>query len=623
MLSIVVSLRAGSVQAADAELALRETVIDHPDSDAYLYFGMGLAHGDFDADGFDEIAVGEPGNNTVFVYAGSARGAATTPDQAIRPTTIEVPDGAFGGVFGNGVAAFDGNGDGYADLAVGVSTFIPSYVVLYDGGPGGLAPGSELAIREPEAYSAAHFGQELSSAGDTNGDGFEDLVVADDYWWSDDPGTHYHNGALFVYNGGPSGVDTCPELLRNPDPKLAFGFMGERVASNGDVDGDGYSDLVTDCYRCGDDGSSQLVFWLGAADAPRGPFSVKGDACCNVAMLGDVDADGYDDLAGVNGGGAFIIYGSPAGPDVDHPQTIPDFRSDAAGAGDLDADGYADMILGDEFDHSVGVVFGGPDRDDNPPFVLLPQSENPDNWGHDVFGGLDVNGDGRPEAIAADCYADGLQGSVTVFSPTCTWYADEDGDGAGDPAVSTSTCHDPGAGWAARPDDCDDGDPAVQGSVWYPDLDGDGYGTTPDGSLACAASPSEVAVGRDCDDSDATRNPDAEDAAADGVDQDCDGHDGPWTFDTGDCPDTGDTGDTADSGDSAETGDSGPADTGPLDTADTATIDTADTSPANDDTGHGSPRDPGCGCNTPASPGAPAAGALLALAAAFATRRRA
>ena len=177
--------------------------------------------------------------------------------------------------------------------------------------------------------------------------------------------------------------------------------------------------------------------------------------------------------------------------------------------------------------------------------------------------------------------------------------------------MTQATCHDPGTGWVAVPDDCDDADAARSGSVWFPDADGDGYGTG-QGVLACEQPANTATENHDCDDTDPAVSPAAEDATADGLDEDCDGHDGPWTFDTGeDCPDLYDT-DTADT-----------ADTGALDTADTGATDTADTSSAKDDTGHGSPRDPGCGCNTPASPGAPAAGALLALVAVCATRRRA
>lgn len=103
-----------------------------------------------------------------------------------------------------------------------------------------------------------------------------------------------------------------------------------------------------------------------------------------------------------------------------------------------------------------------------------------------------------------------------------TWYADEDGDGHGDPQVSSERCEQP-AGTVPVGDDCDDWDATSWESAGlWPDQDGDGYGT---GSAVdvCAGAEGYAEKDGDCDDQDTTRAPDAALVCGDEIDQDCDG----------------------------------------------------------------------------------------------------
>jgi hypothetical protein len=124
-----------------------------------------------------------------------------------------------------------------------------------------------------------------------------------------------------------------------------------------------------------------------------------------------------------------------------------------------------------------------------------------------------------------------------------TWYMDMDGDGYGDPSMSQVSCTNPGG--VSNGDDCDDSNISVYpgateiedgldndcngqiddiggSSLWFADVDGDGYGD-PNNSISSAYQPAGyVADNTDCDDNDATVNPFATEVA-DGIDNNCDG----------------------------------------------------------------------------------------------------
>jgi plastocyanin len=160
-----------------------------------------------------------------------------------------------------------------------------------------------------------------------------------------------------------------------------------------------------------------------------------------------------------------------------------------------------------------------------------------------------------PGPFPYHCFYHSVTMKDTIFmsSSTTTCYVDADGDGFGDP-LNTVDCPDASCmcqpGLVSNDLDCDDGDASINpaatefcngvdddcnGTIddnaadcidWYPDTDGDGFG---DGAMTpvCACSPPEGYVdnGFDCDDTDASINPDAEDIPDDGIDQNCDGVD--------------------------------------------------------------------------------------------------
>jgi FG-GAP-like repeat/FG-GAP repeat len=316
---------------------------------------------DVNGDGYPDLAIGAPGQTgsptgAVYIYFGQSGGGFGAMPQVLRSP----PEARS---FGASVAsAGDVNGDGYADLIVGAPSSVDGAVMnvgsayLYlGGGPktGKLVlPPTPLNL-PPGVGVASYFGTSVASAGDVNCDGYADVIIGA-------PGVESGNGAAYVYLGGASGfASTKASML----PAIAAGSsgFGTSVAGIGDEDGDGCGDVVVGAPL---DGTGSAYVYLGGvafsgtpiplptggADGGLPVGSLFGSA---VAGVGDVNGDGYADLivgakTAQDGVGAALLY---LGNKLSAAPTVltgsgGDFGAAVAGAGDVNGDGYADFLVG-------------------------------------------------------------------------------------------------------------------------------------------------------------------------------------------------------------------------------------------------------------------------------------
>jgi FG-GAP-like repeat len=192
--------------------------------------GESVAGGvDFNGDGFADVAVGS-GNVGVNIYLGRGTSLAAGASVTIPGT---------GGV----AAAGDVNGDGYSDLLVAVPG---GAVAVHAGGPRGLSSSALVTLRDPGGTPLGDaLGLSMSSAGDVNGDGFDDIILGA-------PAA----GKVLLFLGGRRGPAASPEAtLTGP----AGSHFGAAVAGVGDVDDDGFDDVVV-----GAPGAAEAVVFLGS-----------------------------------------------------------------------------------------------------------------------------------------------------------------------------------------------------------------------------------------------------------------------------------------------------------------------------------------------------------------------
>jgi hypothetical protein len=349
--------------------------------------------GDVNGDGLDDLIVGAFGDSP----NGNSSGASfvvfgKTGGGIVQLSDVEVGTNTSGFAI-NGVSAGDSagvsvssagdvNGDGLHDLIVGALNDDPngnesgaSFVVF------GKTDGGVVELSNVERGTGGFVingagildqsGFSVSGAGDVNGDGFDDLLIGA---LGDDP-NGISSGASFVVFGKTGGGGV--ELSAVQSDTNTSGFVingvsagdasGYAVSNAGDVNGDGFDDLIVGAVRDTPSGTASgasfVVFGktgggiveLSDAEAGAGGFVINGASSrdqsgFSVSGAGDVNGDGFDDLLigapgdhpnGISSGASFVVFGG-------------NFTGDATQIGTAGADSIAGTIANDNIFAGTG-----------------------------------------------------------------------------------------------------------------------------------------------------------------------------------------------------------------------------------------------------------------------------
>jgi VCBS repeat protein len=317
--------------------------------------------------------------------------------------------------------SLDVNGDGLADLAVGAFNKpacdggdCPGVVYVYLGSTTGLPSTPNTTLPTPPSATLGDVASSVSSAGDVNGDGYGDLVVA--------TGT---TGAIDIYLGSATGLPTTPSAK----VQLTSGSSVYKLAAAGDVNGDGYADIIVGSCTTGCEFGTGIVYgvYLGSATGlgtSAAQMIASTLSATAVASAGDVNGDGFGDVilglgatGGSSMGNVYIYLGGTSGLGASPAATLTDgvaggyFGSTIASAGDVNGDGYADIIVGEGSKSEAFVYLGsaaGITSGETAATTLIGTSMD---YAFVVSGAGDVNGDGYSDVAVGDV----LDGDVYVY----------------------------------------------------------------------------------------------------------------------------------------------------------------------------------------------------------------
>ena len=317
-----------------------ESIFVFTGADTNNYLGHSVSSaGDFDGDGINDILIGANSNDEVGVNAGKVYVYSGKTGDILHTFT----GAATSENFGYSVAyAGDVNNDGIDDLIIGAA----SKAYVFSGQTGDTI---HIFISE---VAGLLFGGPVASAGDIDNDGFADLIIG--VPTSSDSVIGSFTGKVNIFSGQTGA------LIYSFTGESDYDFFGTSVSSAGDVDNDGYIDVIIGApgYRITDVPSVGRAYVYSGKDGSNlYTFTGNGfgeELGYRVASAGDIDGDSYDDLLictshRLPNGRAYLISGKTG-----EPINIYDGNNDnevlgrsVSSAGDINNDGFPDLIIGD------------------------------------------------------------------------------------------------------------------------------------------------------------------------------------------------------------------------------------------------------------------------------------
>ena len=407
-------------------------------------FGISVAAaGDVNGDGYGDVIVGahaydngHTDEGRAYVYHGVSTGLSTSAAWVVESNQSTAYLGSSVGTAG------DVNGDGYSDVIVGASHYDSGQddegrAFVYHGSPSGLNVSPDWTAESNQDY--AWFGRSVATAGDVNGDGFSDVIVGSP-WFTNGQS---NEGRSYVYHGSPTGLNTSYNWIA--ESNQSFAEFGRSVATAGDVNGDGYSDVMVGAHRYSNDqtneGRAYVYHGSSSGLSVGSDWTAEGNQDeayygYSLGTAGDVNGDGYSDvIVGAwsysNGhtdeGRAYVYHGSSIGLaaawTAESDQAEAYYGYSVATAGDVNGDGYSDVIVGayeydnDQTDEGRAYIYNGsPSGLSTSPDYTAESDQDSTRFGVSVAGAGDVNGDGYSDVIiGADLYDNSYTNEGRVF----------------------------------------------------------------------------------------------------------------------------------------------------------------------------------------------------------------
>ncbi len=309
---------------------------------------------DVNGDGYQDMAVGAPGYNSmqgrVYIHHGSPDAIDTVPSKTL--TGENTSDN-----FGISLIMGDINGDGYADCVVGASGFNSNTgrVYIYYGSADGINSATSPSPQTRDGSTTSeYFGSPLT-LGDVNGDGYEDVAAGA-------PNYNSHQGRAYIFHGGSSGISSSADrtLTGTANSDLSTGL------AIGDTNGDGYGDLAVSAPFTYTDADKGLVYIFEGNGSGIGGTATKtltgfetGDYFGFRVTIGDIDRDGYGELVvgspgyDTGAGRIYVYSGSISGINDGISYTPQHIDAEAAGISlgtslaldDINGDGLSDLAV--------------------------------------------------------------------------------------------------------------------------------------------------------------------------------------------------------------------------------------------------------------------------------------